>query len=127
MAKRGSIVIVDDDIDFLMQFNEMLHLSGYETKIFNNGEAAIPYVRQGKPNLILLDLNMLGKSGWEVSAELKRDPQTACIPIIIVTGECTQEQAKRLREDYGVRKCILKPFKPLEMISEIENVFARKE
>ncbi|MEW5895892.1 MAG: response regulator [Candidatus Omnitrophota bacterium] len=117
-------MIVDDDKEFLKEFEEMLNLSGYQNRTFPNGEAALKAVKSVQPDLILLDLRMDGKSGFEVVYDLRKDPATHDIPVIAISAFYTNEDCRRLIKEFNVRKVLVKPIKPLDVISEIESVFA---
>lgn len=123
MTHKKIIMIIDDDANFLEQFEEMLKLSGYETEKYKTGDEALSVLNDRKPCLILLDLKMEGKSGFEVAETLHNNPCTADIPVIVMSAFCTDQHCEKLTKDYGVRRCLSKPIKPLEVISEIEAVF----
>lgn len=123
MTKNKEIMIVDDDSEFLGQFEEMLNLSGYDTLRHLSGESALKALDQEKPDLILLDLKMEGKSGFEVANILHNNPATAGIPVIVMSGVFSDEHYRNLIEKYGIRRYLQKPIKPLDVISEIESIF----
>ena len=121
-ADHRKIMIVDDDREFLGQVQEMLELSGYETQVFISGEEALRSVHRMQPDLILLDLKMDGKSGFEVTAELKADDETSHIPIIAMTAFYGENEVGKVIEDYGALCCLRKPIQPSAVISQIERV-----
>jgi two-component system, OmpR family, alkaline phosphatase synthesis response regulator PhoP len=119
--ERKRIMIVDDEEGFLEELKETLVLSGYDTVDFNSGESALEKVRMVKPDAILVDLKMGGKSGFQVAVELNSSPETAQIPIIAMTAHYTEKEHARLMNECGIKKCILKPFNPLDVIFELER------
>lgn len=123
MTKKRSIMLVDDDARFLEQFEEMLNMSGYEAEKYETGNAVLEAVEKYKPDLIFLDLKMEGKSGFEVAEILHNDPSTAAIPVIVMSAYISDCHLEKLTEECGVRRCLSKPLKPLDVISEIETVF----
>lgn len=116
-----NILVVDDDKEFLEELKEMLQSSGYEVTALSESVAVMQTVRKSKPDLILLDLRMLSMSGFEVANELKRYPDTATIPILAMTGFYTMKEHSWLMNFCGIKKCLKKPFKPLDVIAEIER------
>ena len=116
------IMVVDDERGFLREFGEMLNLSGYETVLCENGYEAIDRIRAEQPDMVILDLNMEGLNGFDLAARLRRDPATGDIPMMVVTGELTPSRVSRLRDEAGIERSLKKPFKPLNIICEIENV-----
>jgi CheY-like chemotaxis protein len=119
MAKK-KIMIVDDDKVFLEELQELLDNAGYEV-IGTEGRAPVAEIaNSARPDLILLDLRMPEKSGFEVATELKQFNDTADIPIIAMTGFYTTEERSFLMNFCGIKKCLKKPLSPLDVIKEIE-------
>lgn len=125
MTKKKIIMIVDDDTSFLEQFEEMLNTIGYETEKYKSGDAALSTLDDHKPDLILLDLNMEGKSGFEVAEILHNNLSTSSIPVIVLSAFYNGDTFQMLTQEYGVRRCLSKPIKPLDIISEIETIFGK--
>lgn len=80
------IMVIDDDKEFLVEVDDILKVSGCETRTFTDGEEGIQGVFEYKPDVVLLDLKMGGKDGLEVADELKNNPKTDTILIIIITA-----------------------------------------
>ncbi|MDP3790161.1 MAG: response regulator [Candidatus Omnitrophota bacterium] len=120
MAKK--IMIVDDDKEFAEEMKELLTQGGYEADIFRDGASAMEAVNKVQPDLILLDLKMTGKNGFQVASELKYNPDAAHIPIIAMTGYYTQQEHAVLIKVCGIKTCLIKPFQPLDVISKIEEI-----
>lgn len=110
MGKTGQkILVVDDDPEILAMLSLRLGKRGYDVKTATDGHRAIEVARKEKPALILLDVMMPGKSGWEVARALKGDPATDQIKIVMVTaiGEQMNELTSPI---YGADAHIDKPF-----------------
>ena len=99
-----------------------LGLRGYQVSTANDGHAALSTARREQPDLVLLDVMMPGKSGWEVARALKQDPETAKIKIVIVSaiGERTNEMTSPL---YGADAHIDKPFEFEKLEKVIDDLF----
>ncbi len=117
--KKTKVMIVEDDMKFADEVKETLVLSGYETEICNDGETALKKAKKTSPEVILLDIRMPGISGLEVAWKLKRDRETAKIPIVAVSAFYIEKETLRI---CGIDTSLLKPFKPLDVISKIEAV-----
>jgi CheY-like chemotaxis protein len=115
------ILVVDDDLEFLQELKETLHLSGYEVDAINKSVNAVSFAIDRRPDLILLDLRMDGMTGFEVAKELRGLPQTSRIPIIAMSGYFSESQDCTLFEFFQIRDCLQKPFNPLDVISHIES------
>ena len=114
------VMIVDDDKEFLEELNETLGLSGYDVVSVNDSVAAIDTASRIKPDVILLDLKMPQKSGFQLADELRHLSELSRVPIIVMTGFFKDDYASLLNI-CGVRKCLKKPFNPLDVIAQIEE------
>lgn len=119
MAKK--IMIVDDNKEFLEELKETLVLSGYDVIDIDNALLTLDAAIKTKPDVIMLDLKMPEKSGFQVAYEVKHLLELTHIPIIAMTGFFHDEQIPFL-DIYGIKKCIKKPFNPLDAIAQIEAV-----
>lgn len=110
MAKNArSIVVVDDDPEIVGMLSTRLKTRGYEVSSASDGNAALELCRRLLPDLVLLDVMMPGKSGWEVARALKTDPLTSKIKIVIITaiGEQVNDATSPI---YGADAHVDKPF-----------------
>ena len=121
---KGKVLIVDDDKEFLEELNETLNLSGYEMVAVNDARRALEAVHKEKPDVVLLDLKMPTKSGFQVADEIRHHQETAHIPIIAMTGYFKESQVP-LMDMCGIDKCLKKPFNPLDVIAQIESVLGK--
>lgn len=119
--QKKKIMIVDDDREFLEELTEILTLNGYDTMAFSDSTLAMKKFYDIKPDLILLDLKMNKKSGFQIADELKHSPETAHVPIIAITGYYTEKEHASLMNIYGIKSCLIKPFDPQELIRKIEE------
>src|SRR5687767_12474150 len=108
MAKP-KILVVDDDPEIVTMLSLRLGRRGYDVQTASDGHKAIELAKRELPALVLLDVMMPGKSGWEVARALKSDPVTEKIKIVMVTaiGEQVNEMTSPL---YGADAHIDKPF-----------------
>jgi two-component system alkaline phosphatase synthesis response regulator PhoP len=83
---KQTILIVDDEPDFVMMLKQTLQDEGYTVEVAYNGVEAIQKVKQSPPDAIVLDIMMPEKDGYEVCSELKNDDRYADIPIILLTA-----------------------------------------
>ncbi len=86
MVAVKKILIVDDEDDILEYLGTLFQDNGYETLAARDGEEAMKFTREEKPDLVTLDITMPEKSGVRYYREVKEDPDLCGIPIIIVTG-----------------------------------------
>ncbi|RLC66755.1 MAG: two-component system response regulator, partial [Chloroflexi bacterium] len=81
------VLVVDDEKPLAQAIAATLDLEGLETVLAYDGTQALELTRKLHPDLILLDVMMPGKSGFEVCSTIKQDPATASIPVIILTAK----------------------------------------
>jgi CheY-like chemotaxis protein len=107
--EQASILVVDDDPEIVAMLTTRLGHRGYKVFTASDGHRALELAKREKPALVLLDVMMPGKSGWEVARALKQDPLTQGIKIVMVTaiGEQVNETTSPL---YGADAHIDKPF-----------------
>ncbi|CAN91331.1 MULTISPECIES: response regulator [Sorangium] len=99
IEKTGRILVVEDDLDIRSILTQLLVFEGYDVEEAADGAEALALLRRdAPPALILLDLMMPVMDGWQLRAELQRDPALASIPVVIVSADVRVEQeASRLR------------------------------
>jgi two-component system phosphate regulon response regulator PhoB len=122
--KRGSILVVEDDAAIAELLEWHLTRAGYELRQTADGEEALLLARETPPDLVLLDWMIEGISGLEVCRQLRRLPETANVPIVMLTARGQEEDKVRGLET-GADDYILKPFSPRELIARIEAVLRR--
>lgn len=126
MENNNRVMIVDDDREFLGELKEMLTLSGYEPIAINNPALVLQKAAKIKPAIILLDLKMPEKSGFQVADELRHYSELQNIPIIAMTAFFKDDYAG-IMNICGIKKCLKKPFNPLDVIASIEEELIKEQ
>ncbi|MDQ1539588.1 MAG: hypothetical protein QOH29_314 [Actinomycetota bacterium] len=122
--ERGTILVVDDDVD-IVRFVEMnLRLEGYRVLIARDGAEALELVATDLPDLILLDVMMPGLDGIEVTRRLRADSRTSTLPIIMLTAK-TMTADRVLGLTAGADDYIIKPFDTLELVARVRSTLRR--
>jgi DNA-binding response OmpR family regulator len=116
----NKILIADDEATIRDLIRLSLESEGYEIFEARNGLEALSKAREVVPDLIILDVMMPGKIGYQVCTELKRDPATQKISIIFLTSRDTSLSLEAVHESGG-DDFISKPFKPQELKARIRK------
>lgn len=120
MAGKHRILVADDDKLVQSAFSDILEYSGYSVIPAWDGEEACLKARQELPDLILLDIMMPKRNGIQVAQELKADPATGHIPIIIVTALSGTPAAQVTRADVYLQK----PVRPGDLLEQVRRLLA---
>lgn len=120
------ILIVDDEKDIVDLVAYNLEKEGYETLKALDGEKALQLVRTKTPDLVVLDLMLPGIQGLEVCKRIRKVPETAAIPIIMLTAK-GEEIDKVLGLEVGADDYITKPFSVKELLARVKAVLRRSE
>lgn len=147
MPNAHRILIVDDSDEIVAYFTEILEEHGYEYSVAQDGKTAIESMRQNRPDLVLLDVMMPRKSGIAVFNKMRKDPELAAVPVVIITGasevtgvemtsgetnpketyqdDMTREFGMQLREqlqNLTPQGFLEKPVEPEQLISKIRSL-----
>jgi DNA-binding response OmpR family regulator len=120
MSMPKKILIIDDEVDFAIAVKVNLEANGYLVASADNGKAGIETVKKWSPDLILLDLVMPEMNGFLVLSELKKDPYTATIPVIMLTAKTESEYATDAGS-LGALGYVSKPIKMHELEAAIRK------
>jgi phosphate regulon transcriptional regulator PhoB len=118
------ILVADDEPDVLNLVSLNLKGAGFTVLQAEDGVAAVQQTRDSLPALIILDLMLPEMSGLEVCKVLKKDPQTAQIPVIMLTAKA-EEVDRIVGLELGADDYITKPFSPRELILRVKSVLRR--
>ncbi len=122
-TKRGKkcILAVDDAAIILLRITDALG-KDYDVVTVNSGARALKYLDKNKPDLILLDIRMPLRDGFETLRDIQAMEDRADIPVVMLTGNEDKKSVMRGIE-MGVRDYILKPFTPDDLLERINRVF----
>ena len=112
MPKLLRVLVVDDNRDIVLTMSELLRMEGHDTKECFSGSEVLDCVKEYAPDVVLLDIGLPGKSGWEVARqirELSPDPHPV---LIAITGQYTKASDEVLGKLNGFDCYLVKPIDP---------------
>lgn len=120
------VVYVEDELEMIDLVRLILGRKGYEVIGADGGREGLDTIRKELPDLVLLDLMMPDMDGWDVYQQMKAEPSTRSIPVIIVTAKAQNIDKVLGLHIARVDDYISKPFSPQELIDSVEKVLAKR-
>ena len=114
----SKILIVDDLPTEVQLMQSAIANLGHSTMVATDGEQALDLTRRENPDLVLLDVVLPRMDGFQVCRKIKKDPQTAKIPVILISSK-TQDSDKFWGIKQGASAYICKPFSPQELADTV--------
>jgi two-component system alkaline phosphatase synthesis response regulator PhoP len=122
MAPR--ILVVDDDKQIVRLIRSYLEQAGMTTYVAYDGNEALRTIRTERPDLIVLDLLLPERDGWEITRTLRSDERLLGIPILMLTAR-VDDSDKILGFELGADDYLTKPFNPLEVVARVKAILRR--
>jgi DNA-binding response OmpR family regulator len=119
------VLVADDSRTVLSMVTSRLERRGYEVVTAANGEDALQLARRRVPTLVILDVEMPGIDGLEVTRRLRAEPATSEVPIVLLTS-LDEEMAVVAGFAAGATGYITKPFSPQELEDQIDGILGRR-
>lgn len=120
------ILVVDDDRQIVRLLRTYLEQSGYQAFVAYDGESALHIIRRERPDLVLLDLMLPNRDGWEVTRVVRGDDSLQGLPLIMLTARA-DDQDKIVGLELGADDYVTKPFNPREVVARVRAVLRRAQ
>lgn len=120
------ILVVDDDKEIVRLVRSYLEKAGYEVFAAYNGETALHTLRREKPDLLVLDLMLPDRDGWDITRLIRSDAHLATTPIIMLTAR-VEDSDKIVGLEIGADDYITKPFNPREVVARVRALLRRSQ
>jgi DNA-binding response OmpR family regulator len=121
MAKK--ILIADDEPNIVISLEFLMQRNGFEVKTAGDGEAALRVVNEFRPDLILLDIMLPLKSGYEVCQKIRENPELGAMKVVMITAKGRDiEVAKGLA--LGADAYITKPFSTQDLLDQVKRLLS---
>jgi len=123
---QAKILLVEDEPENQLVIGLILTTEGYNVITADRGDAALKLAVGEKPDLILLDVMMPEINGYEVLERLRSNPETAGIPVVLLTALAQEKDVEKAVEA-GVNGFVAKPFEPAELISCVRAALSHSQ
>jgi two-component system alkaline phosphatase synthesis response regulator PhoP len=123
MSKQ-QILVVDDDRAIVKVVRSYLEQAGYAVQVAHDGESALHALRSNRPDLVVLDLMLPDRDGWEITRLIRADGTLAALPIIMLTAR-VEDMDKIIGLELGADDYITKPFNAREIVARVRALLRR--
>jgi len=125
MAKR--ILLCDDEMHILRAAEFKFKRAGYDVVCASDGQEGWEQVLALRPDIIVTDCQMPRLNGLQLAERIKSTPETSALPVIMLSAKGFELSSQELREQFGIRCLMAKPFSPRELFARVEAVLAGEE
>lgn len=123
--KPKTVLIIEDEIDILNFISRVLELEGYQVLKASDGRTGMDMIKDESIALVMLDLRLPGPDGWSILREIKRNPESSKIPVVVLTAIAeTTQRKKTLR--MGAAKYLIKPLSAHSISQTIADILHQK-
>ncbi|MEM7798415.1 MAG: response regulator transcription factor [Chloroflexota bacterium] len=120
------ILVVDDDKSIIKIVRAYLEQAGYGVMVAFDGQSAMHMLRSEKPDLLILDLMLPDRDGWDITRSIRNDKRLATIPIIMLTARI-DDSDKIVGLEIGADDYVTKPFNPREIVARVRALMRRRQ
>lgn len=117
----GRVLIIEDEPNIIEAVRFLLTRDGWAVDTHTDGQTALDAVARRRPDLIILDVMLPNKSGYDVLGDLRKDPATSGIPVLMLTAR-GQEKDRDLAYKIGADRFMTKPFSNAEVLDAVREL-----
>lgn len=119
MGKR--VLVIEDEPNIIEAINFILSRDGWSVDTHSNGHDAVDVVLAKAPNLVILDVMLPGRSGYDILKDLRAHPQTAELPVLMLTAR-GQNKDRDMAQRLGASRFMTKPFSNAEVLEALRSL-----
>ena len=116
---KPTVLVVDNDEDMLVLVQHTLLQEGYDPIFSPNGRNIMTIIKERKPVIVLLDINMDGLDGADLCRKIKSNPETSAVPIVMYSGNAN---IQTITKECGADAFLTKPFEPGKLKQVLSNL-----
>lgn len=117
----GHVLLIEDEPNIIEAIRFILSREGWHVDVHSDGQTAVEAIAQRTPDIVILDVMLPNRSGYEILGDLRADPETEALPVLMLTAR-GQKQDRELAEQMGVSRFMTKPFSNAEVLSSVREL-----
>ena len=121
-----TVMVIEDEKEIRELIRYNLERSGFRVQLVSDGEEALRQVFASRPDAVVLDLMLPGRSGLEILREVREEPSTRDLPVLVLTAR-SAEMDKLLGFEHGADDYLTKPFSPRELVARLRALLRRSQ
>lgn len=118
-----SVLVVDDEPNIVQSLEFLMTAAGFEVRVARDGDTALAAVAEQIPDLVLLDVMIPGRDGYEVCREIRANPDWRAVRIIMLTARGRQSERQK-GIDLGADAYVTKPFSTRDLVEQVKRYAA---
>lgn len=118
------VLLIEDEPNIIEAISFILSRDGWQVDTHSNGHDAVDVVQAKAPDMVILDVMLPGKNGFEILRELRAAPETAKLPVLMLTAR-GQLKDREMAEKYGASQFMTKPFSNAEVLEAVRVLAAK--
>jgi DNA-binding response OmpR family regulator len=119
----GHVLLIEDEPNIIEAIRFILSREGWRVDTHSNGEDAVSIVREKTPDVVILDVMLPGRSGYDILREMRDDPALTDLPVLMLTAR-GQSRDREMAERAGVSRFMTKPFSNSEVLDAVRALRA---
>ncbi|WP_299962731.1 response regulator [uncultured Roseobacter sp.] len=115
------VLLVEDELNIIEAMRFLLSREGWQVDTHSDGTDAVEVIRARRPDLVVLDVMLPGRSGFDILDDLRGDAATADLPVLMLTAR-GQSRDREMAEKAGVNRFMTKPFSNTEVLTAVRDL-----
>lgn len=120
----GRVLLIEDEPNIIEAIRFILTRDGWTVDTHADGATAVSAIHEKQPDIVILDVMLPNRSGYDILADLRADPATADLPVLMLTAR-GQAKDREMAERHGVSRFMTKPFSNTEVLNSVRELVAR--
>ncbi len=122
MSKR--VLLIEDEPNIIEAIRFVLSRAGYAVDTHSDGSSALEAIRAKSPDMVILDVMLPNRSGYDILRDLRESDGMAALPVLMLTAR-GQKKDREMAERYGASRFMTKPFSNAEMVSTVTELLGQ--